>query len=427
MQESFLQYVWQFQYFSKVNLFTVQGEEVFVFHPGLFNHHSGPDFINARLRIGMMSWAGTVEIHTQSSEWVAHRHHHDPAYDNVVLHVVWKDDKPVAREDGTWLPTLELKGRVDASLILQYRKLVGSALRIPCQRSLSSVPTVTRVGMVHRTLYERLERKAHLMIDLLVHNDYDWEETTYQLLAKNFGFKDNSEPFLQLARGVPCRYIGRHADRLFQVEALLFGQAGFLEERMRETYHRELRREYQVLAAKYRLAATRLKTTQWKFMRMRPANFPTLRLAQFCALVANQRNLFSRLLEAETYHDARSIFDNEPGEYWRTHYSFGSPMRSEVSKPGQASVDNLIINTVVPLLVAYGKQRDRQELIDRAECMLEQMAPEENRIVRTCGAAGFEVKNAFDSQALIQLFNSYCSARQCLNCAIGTAILKPDS
>jgi hypothetical protein len=426
MQESFLQYIWQFQYFNKRNLFTVQGEEIFVYHPGLLNTLSGPDFSNARVKIGGMSWAGTIEIHTQSSEWIVHRHHHDSAYDNVVLHVVWKDDRPVTREDGTLLPTLELKGRVDSALILQYRKLVGSALSIPCERMLSRVQTIVQIGMMGRALYERLERKSQSVIDLLNHNKDDWEETMYQLLARNFGFKINSEPFLQLARGVPYRNLGRHADRLLQVEAILFGQAGFLEQRSSDPYQLELRREYKVMSAKYKLQGAQLKMTQWKFMRMRPANFPTIRLAQFSALISKQKNLFSRVLAATTYRETVAIFDNEQSEYWQTHYSFGSTTKGETCTLGQSSIDNLIINTVVPLLVAYGKQRDQQELVDRAEVILEQIAAEENSILRAFTKAGFDVKNAFDSQALIQLFNSYCSPRQCLNCAIGAALLKPD-
>lgn len=405
MQESFLHYIWQFQYFDKKDLVTTQGETLQVIRPGIHNTNAGPDFSDAKIRIGLMSWAGNVEIHISSSEWEAHRHHNDRAYDSVVLHVVWTDDKPVKLTDGSLLPTVVLKGKIDTQLLTRYRKLMGTSFIIPCARQFKNVPGIIKLSMLDRVLVERLEEKSQAVIELLEYNNSDWDETTYQLLARNFGFKVNNQPFFQLAKGVPYKYLGRHADNPKQVEAMLFGQAGFLDEPSGDSRHRMLRREYHVLAAKYSLETSRLKASQWKFLRLRPANFPTVRLNQFAVLICRQKNLFSKIIELENYGSAYEIFD--------------------VGEMGRSSVDNIIINTVAPLLVAYGRRQGDTSFTERAQKILESVTAENNRILRSWTALGLDVKNAFDSQALIQLFNSYCVPRRCLDCAIGACLLKP--
>jgi len=405
MHESFLHYIWQFQYFDKKDLATTQGETLQIIRPGLHNTNAGPDFSDAKVRIGLMSWAGNVEIHIKSSEWEAHRHHLDRAYDSVVLHVVWSDDKPVKLEDGSLLPTVVLKGKIDQQLLTRYRKLMGTSFEIPCARQFVQVPNIIRLSMVDRVLVERLEEKSQTVIELLGYNNNDWDETAYQLLAKNFGFKVNSQPFFQLSKGIPYKYLVRHGDNPKQVEAMLFGQAGFLDEPSGDSNHKLLRREYKMLAAKYTLGETRLKASQWKFLRLRPANFPTVRLKQFCVLICNRKNLFSKMIELDNYADAYRLF--------------------EAGDLGDSSIDNIIINTVAPLLVAYGRRQGDTSFIERAQKILESTAAENNRILRSWAALGLDVKNAFDSQALIQLFNSYCIPRHCLDCAIGASLLKP--
>lgn len=406
MQESFLHYIWQFQYFDKKELLTTQGETLQIIRTGLHNTNAGPDFSEAKVRIGLMSWAGNVEIHVSSSEWEAHRHHLDRAYDSVVLHVVWTDDKPVKLEDGSLLPTLVLKGKIDTNLLTRYRKLMSTSFIIPCARQFGHVPNIIKLSMLDRVLVERLEEKSQSVIELLEYNNNDWDETTYQLLAKNFGFKVNSSPFFQLAKGVPYKFIGRHSDSPKQVEAMLFGQAGFLDEASGDTYHRFLRREYKVLAAKYSLTETKLNASQWKFLRLRPANFPTIRLKQFGLVICKQKNLFSRIIELDNYNAAYELF--------------------HVGDIGSSSIDNIIINTVAPMLVAYGRRQGDTGFTERAQKILESVGAENNRILRSWVALGLDVKNAFDSQALIQLFNSYCVPRRCLDCAIGACLLKPD-
>lgn len=405
MQESFLHYIWQFQYFDKQELATTQGETLQVIRPGIHNTNAGPDFSDAKVRIGLMSWAGNVEMHIASSEWEVHRHHLDHAYDSVVLHVVWTDDKPVKLDDGSLLPTLVLKGRIDTQLLTRYRKLMGTSFLIPCARQFGHVPGIVKLSMLDRVLVERLEEKSQSVMELLEYNNNDWDETTYQLLAKNFGFKVNSQPFFQLAKGLPYKTLARHADNPKQVEAMLFGQAGFLDEASGDSRHRMLRREYKVMGAKYTLQTSKLKASQWKFLRLRPANFPTLRLRQFAVLICERKNLFSRIIELDNYRSAYELFD--------------------IAEMGSSSVDNIIINTVAPLLVAYGRRQVDAMFVERAQKILEAIEAEDNRILRSWTALGVDVKNAFDSQALIQLFNSYCVQRRCLDCAIGACLLKP--
>jgi hypothetical protein len=427
MSESFLHYLWEFQYFTKIDLQTTDGERVVVFHPGHRNTHAGPDFQNARILIGDMEWVGTVEIHINASGWWEHKHDVDLAYENVVLHVVWKSDRPVKRSDGTMLPTLELKNRVDESLLLSYKRLINSPTDIPCYASFNDIAELTKISMLDKALFHRLETKAASVTNLLQRNNNDWEETCYQLLAKNFGFKVNAEPFLQLAQGLPYRVIMKQADQLIQVEAMLFGQAGFLEGKAdTDDYHTLLRREYTLLSRKFNLQPTQLNKSQWKFLRLRPANFATVRLAQFAALLQGRKNLFSQLIGIDSFKTLREIFSVLQSEYWQSHYRFGKPVEEAVPALGDASIENIAINTVAPLLVAYGKAKDENGFIDQAVTILQQIHAESNKITRQWVAMGVPIKTAFDSQALIELYNNFCLRRRCLDCNIGASLLKPE-
>jgi hypothetical protein len=425
MHESFLYYVWQFQYFDRTDLKTTDGENIEVFKTGVLNSDSGPDFSNAKVRIGNLDWAGTVEIHTKASAWQDHHHDVDKAYDNVVLHVVWQNDKPVFRADGTAMPTLELQPLVNDSLVVEYKKLVNSPTSIPCEKTFPSISELVRISMLDKALMQRLETKAEQVIQLFKHNQNDWEEITYQLLARNFGFKVNYDPFFQLSQAVPFKILLKHGDSLLQMEALLFGQAGFLDHALKHEYMKLLQREYQLLARKYSLESMQLNKSIWKYLRLRPANFPTIRIAQFAALFNSNNNLFSRIIEAENLGDLKSIFNVTTSEYWHHHYRFGHKTVRSLSGVGESSIENLIINTVVPMLVAYGKQKDEQLFIDRAVNFLQQIQPESNKITRTWNDLGASIKSAFDSQALIELNNNFCLKRKCLSCTIGVTILKP--
>ncbi len=425
MNESFLHYVWQFQYFDKTNLTLVDGEPISVFNPGMLNGHAGPDFSNARIKIGTMEWIGNVEVHINASGWMDHKHHEDRAYENVVLHVVWKNDKPVKRSDGSLLPTLELKNRVDEKLLLGYKKLLNSPESIPCSKSFPFIDSLTKFSMLDKALFHRLERKAEEVNHIVQQNNNDWEETCYQLLGRNFGFKVNADPFFQLVQSLPYKILLKHADKLHQVEALLFGHAGFLDDEFNHPYFLLLKREYDLLSKKYGLTEKKLHSAQWRFLRLRPANFPTIRIAQFASLLASEKNIFSKLLEAQTYSELFKIFSVQQSEYWTHHYQFSENKLEKIPMLGAMSIDNIIINTVVPILVAYGKMKGEQELIDRAVSVLSEITAEDNSITKRWMTITQPVKTAFDSQALIELYNNFCLKKKCLDCNIGTALIKP--
>jgi hypothetical protein len=426
MSESFIHYLWQYQYFNKHDLVTSDGEPVSIFHPGYRNTHAGPDFLDVRVRIGDMEWIGSVEIHIDASGWIHHRHDHDAAYDNVVLHVVWNNDKAVTRTDGSVLPALELKQRVEPDLLQRYKKLAGNPEEIPCTPSFRNVTRLTVFSTLDRALTERLERKSKNVFDLLKRNQNNWEETCYQLLARNFGFKVNADPFLQLAQSLPYKFILRHLDKPASVEALVFGQSGFLEENdTTDDYIRVLRREHALLSHKYSLHERQLNRTQWKFLRLRPANFPTIRLAQFASLLQKQKNIVSKILETETYEDLRILFTVRQSDYWQNHYQAGKISRDEIATLGDMSIDNIIVNTIVPMLAAYGKLKDDGAYLERAVTILQHVPAEWNFITRRWATVGIKPVSAFDSQALIELYTNFCSKHRCLDCNIGASLLKP--
>lgn len=424
MNESFLHYLWQFQYFDKDQLCSEEGEPISVLKVGFLNSNAGPDFTDSKIRMNGIEWAGTTEIHVKSSDWYLHHHEVDEAYENVVLHVVWENDKPVFRNDKSPIPTLVLKHRVEESIFKEYRKLINSHSAIACEKSFSAVDDLTKLSMLDRTLMGRLERKADSVREVLKSNHGDWEETGYQLLAKNFGFKVNEEPFSQLARALPYKIVLKQSS-LLQAEALLFGQAGMLETKTRDEYITGLYVEYHALAQKYALKESRLSHSQWRFLRLRPANFPTLRIAQFASMLYSSKNIFSQLVSANSYRAVRDLIVAGQSVYWNTHYSFGKKARGIVADLGELSVQNIMINTVVPLLVAYGKSKDEQQFVDKGIEMLLQLPGEQNKITRLWSALGLHVKTAFDSQSMIELYNGFCQRRQCLNCLVGSTILKP--
>lgn len=425
MNESFLHYIWQFQYFDKSDLRCSTGEEILVINPGFRNSHSGPDFYDAKLKLDSIEWAGSVEIHISSSGWREHKHQDDAAYENVVLHVVWEENEKILRKDGTVLPTLELRSRVASSFLLQYKRIVHSRNKIPCANAIQNVSDLIRISMLDKTLMARLEKKAAEVLSALEKNNGDWEETCYQMLCRNFGFKVNTEPFLQLAQALPYRLLMKHGDHLEQMEALVFGQAGFLRETINDDYYLLLKREYSLLRAKYGLANRQMNKAQWRFLRLRPANFPSIRLAQLTSVLHHQKNLFSKILSTMSWKALVPIFSVKPSAYWLNHYQFFKRQDKEIPGLGRMSIENIVINSIVPMLVAYGKSRDDQRYVDRAVQLLQETSSEDNNILRSWAELGLESKSAFDSQALIELHNSFCVRRRCLDCNIGFSLLQP--
>ncbi len=415
--EEFLSFVWKTLGFSLENLRTTDGESLQILSTGQINTHSGADFQFATIEIGGIKWAGAVEIHSLASDWHRHGHHTDPAYNNVILHVVWKSDAKVYRHDGTSVAQLELEGRVDASLYENYLQLRNSPQPIACASSLYRVPATLITQTISQNLHSRLARKSAFILELLATNRHDWEETAHQLLAKSLGFKVNAEPFFQLAKLLPFRVLRKHADNLLQLEAMAFGVAGFLDKNFTDSYLRELSHEYAYLSHKYKL--DQLPVGYWKFLRLRPPNFPTIRIAQWAALINRYPNFFSRMLFWQDKTALRELFEAGQSPYWQSHYLPEKATPRKIGKLGKSAVDSLIINVVAPILAAYSSAGNGKQFYDKALETLTFLAAEDNHWVADWQNLGVKANSAFESQGLIELRSQNCEVRNCLNCGIG--------
>ncbi|HEY6161356.1 MAG TPA: DUF2851 family protein [Bacteroidia bacterium] len=421
MNEEFLHHAWKYGLFRRTALRTIAGEPVEIIQPGRHNFDSGPDFFNAQLKIGDQLWAGNVEIHIRSSDWNRHFHSQDAAYDNVVLHVVHTHDEKIKRRSGEEIPTLELGNILNRDAWMKYVNLGNSRDRVPCEGQLREVEEFTVRNWLDRLLIERLEAKSVAIHARLAANRNDLEESFYQLLARNFGFKVNDHPFELLARSLPPGIIAKHRDKPFQVEALLFGQAGLLGNKFREKYPRELKKEYEFLRKKYSLEP--MPALLWKFMRMRPVNFPGIRIAQFARLMSRQAKLFSEVMEAKSAKELCALLACRPHEYWSDHYTFGVRSQRKEKQLGADAMNNIIINTIVPFLFVFGKQRGEERYVERAISFLETLDGEDNSIIRQWRALGMPAQTAGRTQALLHLKKEYCDKKKCLQCAIGAKLL----
>ena len=422
MKEDLLHYVWRLQRFDFIDLQTTEGQSIRIHALGEHNHHSGPDFTNARIEIGKTLWAGNIEMHLKSSDWISHQHQWDDAYENVILHVVLEEDQKIYRKDGTPIPCLELKKRISSKLSKVYRKLLHNKYWIPCQYHFYEVGNMTKVLWLDRLLIERVEFKTIFIENLLEKNTHNWEVTFYQVLAMNFGVKVNAEPFIRLAKTIPLSILGKHKNDLFQIEALLFGQSGLLDDTFEDEYPKRLKKEYQFLQKKYQL--TPLKKTNWRYLRMRPANFPTIRIAQFAQLIFQSTHLFSKILVVKSIHEVENMFELKLSNYWQTHYVFDKTSVKRNKSLGKSVIHLFIINTIAPFLFLYGKWKNDHSYQDRAFQLLEEVPPEKNNIISKWIELGVVPKSAYETQALLQLKNEYCTKKRCLECAIGGGILK---
>ncbi|MFW0718785.1 DUF2851 family protein [Pedobacter sp. N23S346] len=421
--EDFLHYVWQFRSFDYKDLTVVGGENLTIIHQGFLNKNAGPDFSNAKIKIGETVWAGNVEIHIKSSDWLKHNHQIDQSYDNVILHVVYEDDVEIKRMDGSVLPVLVLKDRISSELIDRYANLFLTLNDFPCAAQIQTVDPLIIDSFLSRTLIERFEQKTQTVLETLIQSKGNWDETFYHFLARNFGFKVNALPFELVAKVVPQQIFGKHKNNPQQIEALVFGSAGFLNDEFKEEYPELLKKEFQFLQKKYNIKP--VEATNWKFMRMRPQNFPTIRLAQFAALITKSNHLFSKIIEIQGLAELRSLFENLPvNSYWQSHYHFKKTAESVSIQIGKSSIDNILLNTIALFLFAYGKHTGTQFYISRAIRLLESLPAEKNAITDKFIEAGVKIENAFASQAILQLKKQYCDQKKCLSCGIGIKILK---
>lgn len=422
MKEEFLHYVWRYQLLNMTELKTTQNEGLTIVAPGLHNQDTGPDFLNAQIRISDQLWVGNVEIHLRSSDWYWHQHETDENYDAVILHVVWDHDVEVFMKNETPIPTLELKNVVVESIYQNYLQLTKvSAKFIPCEKQISTVDSFLISNWMERLYIERLERKSIFIRSLLQETQNDWDRVLFLLLAKNFGLNKNGDAFFQLARCLPFSIVRKVGHNELQMNALFFGQAGFLEEDLETDYVKSLKKEYQYLSIKFDLHPMSKK--QFQFFRMRPSNFPTLRLAQFAALYFRSSQLFTNLMKTQSAEEVYRLFDVQLNDFWKTHYTFSTASKKSQKKLTKTFVDLVIINTIIPLKFCY-EQVIHQPNVEQLISFMESIQAEKNSAITLFESLGLEVKNAFHSQALLEQKTNYCAQKRCLECAIGNAILK---
>ena len=416
-----MQYVWKHRLWRSEDMVTNTGKKVRVVDPGLLNTDAGPDFFNAKIEIDGHMWVGNVEMHYRATDWKRHRHDSDKAYDSVILHVVAKDDAPVRRTNGELIPQLVLE--VSPQFNADYASLVGATIEVPCATKIKQVPHLTIVEWVEGLAFERLHGKVERIHQLLDSFNGSWEDVCYVTLARNFGFGINNDAFERLARRTPLRLLGKHSDSVLQIEALLFGQAGMLDAQKpgMDSYYNQLCTEYAFLSNKFQL--TPMEKESWKLFRIRPQNFPYRRIAMLAQFIEGGFRMMNRILEAEGEKEMRALFEVELSGYWTKHYTFGKPNERATATLSRSSIDIILINTVAPLLYAYGELTGNYEMTDKAIKLLEDLRAESNSIVSHFVAYGIDCPDALTSQALVQLKREYCDARKCIYCKIGHHLL----
>lgn len=422
--EELLHYVWKHKVLPLENLTTTDGTAVEVIDPGLHNPHAGPDFFNAKLKLGGTLWVGNVEVHRLASDWLRHGHQHDPAYDNVILHVVEQADVAICRTDGEPIPQLVLT--CPDSIRRNYDTLRTADLFPPCHSILPTLPRLTVHAWMSALTIERFERKADDIRQRLARCQNHWEDVFFITLARNFGFGLNSDAFEAWAWRLPLRAVDKHRDNLLQVEALFFGTAGLLDlpsPTPPDPYLSSLQREYSYLSHKFSLTPPADKP-QWRFLRLRPSGFPHVRLAQLAYLYHTRQSLFSRMMEAPDLDAIYHLLDLHTSPYWEEHYRFGTPSPRRTKSLGKSSLRLILINTVIPFLYTYGLHKATPALCARASQWLESLPAEDNSILRQWSQVGIEAHSAADSQAILQLHRTYCERRDCLRCRFGYEYLK---
>lgn len=423
MKEDYLHYIWKFQKLNPALLKTTEELSVLVKKIGLHNANAGPDFLESKVTIGDTDWFGSVEIHVKSSDWNKHRHQYDKNYNNVMLHVVFEDDEPVRNENGELIPTLVLKPLLDSKLYEHYLHFINNGLTIPCQRQLETVDRFIINNWLERLVLERLERKTTLITETLASYKGDWSQTLTQSIMRYFGMKVNGDAMAELSRKTPLVHIQKERHHLPTLEALLFGQAGMLNTtEIEDAYFLALRKEYLFLKQKYGL--TSMKLTNWKYSKLRPPNFPTIRIAQLAQLFHNSDKLFDYIRALSSVETYQQLLKVSTSEYWNTHYTFGKECKQTKNTVGKMLINNIIINVISPISFAYGKSINDERYCNYATELIASLPSESNSIIDNWKTIGIHSKSAMQSQSLIELYSNYCSNKKCLSCAIGVKILK---
>jgi len=421
MKEDFLHYVWKFQKFRKTGFSSTDGETLHIRNPGSHNQHAGPDFFNAQLELNRQLWAGNVEIHIKSSDWYAHGHEKDAAYDNVILHVVWEHDAEVFRKDGTTIPTFVVKDFIVPETVSQYQNLFSKQKKwINCENELADVDDFIVDNWLERLYFERLERKEVLLHRELQASQNHWEALLFRLLCKNFGLKVNGDSFFSIAQSIPFQVVRKCGSKSEDLEALLMGQAGLLDQNIEDGYFLELKSKYAYL--KHKFSLDNRSVVSPKYFRLRPPNFPTIRLSQFAVLYSKYQNLFAQIIGIQDLSKYYELFDLSATDYWTTHYNFGvlSGKRNKILT--RKFIDLLIINTVLPIKFSYARKQG-QDVLDEIIKIASEIAAEENSIVKKFNSIRKMASNSYQSQALLELKNEYCDKNKCLQCAVGHTIV----
>ncbi len=422
MKEKFLHYLWRYKLLLHSKLESSQKEKISIINSGVYNTNSGPDFLNAQIEIDGQLWIGNIEIHVKASDWYLHHHENDTNYDAVILHVVWENDADVYMKNNQPIPTLELKNKIDSDLLNNYRELNANNLNwIACENQIGQIDSFVLDNWLERLFFERLEEKSTFILQLLEDSNNDYEAVLFQMLAKNFGLKVNGEAFLRLSKSFDFKVLRKTKDNELTLFALLFGQAGFLEDDIPDNYFNGLKNEYHYLQHKFNLQS--ISKNHFQFFRMRPNNFPTIRLAQLGTLYLQHQNLFSELLNKTTIESIYTFFTVELNSFWNTHYTFEKESNFSLKKLSKNFIDLVIINTIIPLKFVYKKERG--EFIDEEILSLvRSMKSEKNSIVSRFENIKVQSDNAFKSQALLQLKNKYCDHKKCFDCAIGDKLIR---
>ena len=420
MQEDLLHYIWKHKAFNTSQLKTTKGEAISINLLGQHNHNSGPDFFNSQLSIDSQFWAGNVEIHIKSSDWYVHNHETDKAYDNVILHIVWEHDTEIFRKDNSEIPTLELKHYVDKNLLDNYQKLMQSKSWINCESYFPEIDIFLLNNWLELLFIERLEQKSEAIRDLLEASNNDWEAVLFKMLLKNFGLKVNGESFLSLANSLDFSVLRKLQNDVLDLEALLFGQANLLDTDTEEIYFLDLKERYKFLKQKFKLNNQGVLPVQ--FFRLRPSNFPSIRLSQFANLYSTEQNLFSIVIDLKTKEDYYKFFKKGVTDFWDTHYTFSKTSKKSKKLLTKSFIDLVIINTIIPLKFSYAKSQGKSIEEDLFQ-LIRQIKIEENSIVSNFKDLKKIENTALNSQAFLQLKQQYCDKNKCLQCAVGNSLI----